>query len=238
MEKDYNYFHNLLIGYFQGTITENEIRTAEDLPFEIQKISEWSVFLDDFETAFNNYDKALASQWFDYKEYAKDTAPTVKGLVHSLSEFVNGRISQEQFIEWAAWHNMDCGETTSGQFENNAIEFFCLYFIPERYKNLDMDFYKKVIPLIEKSNDITYGKFLLSLYLLIDAEKKSMYFFLKEYLNGNKNEKDLDNYLTKKFNRNLPNFNFDLSKFPYKKELDKYREEKLSIDDFMNEIMV
>lgn len=233
MKREYKYFHNILIGYFQGTISEREIKSITDLPFKIEKLSQWSGFLADFETSFKEYDEGLYFEWLEYKEYAKDTAPTVKGLVHSLNEFVKDNLSKDEFIEWACWHNEDCGETTSGKFENKNIEFFCLYFIPENHKNLDISFYHKTIQLIEKSNKLTYGEFLIGLYLLLEKEQKSLYFFLKEYINGSKNEADLEKYLVKKFNRGLPNFTFDLSTFPYVEELNKYRNEQLDINDFM-----
>ncbi len=233
MNKTYQYFHNILISYFQGTLTQNEIKNLDDLPFTINKLSQWSDFLSDFEESFRDYDEDLYFEWIEYKEYAKDTAPTIKGLSHSLEEFIKHNILEDEFIEWACWHNGDCGETTSGIFENNSIEFFCLYFIPERYKSLEFSFYEKVIPLIKRSIDISYGEFIIKLYLLVEKERKSLYFFLKEYINGSKSEEDLEKYFIKKFNRNLDRFKFDLSKFPYKEELNRYKKEGLSIDDFI-----
>ncbi len=224
MKKEYQYFHNILIGYFQGTITEKEIKSKKDLPFKIE--SQWCDFVANFENSLRNYDKGLYFEWEQYKEYAEDTAPTVKGLLHSLNELIKQNISQDEFIEWACWHNVDCGETTSGRFENQSIEFFCEWFIPERYTVLDSNFYQQVLSLIEKSNEITYEQFKISLYLLLEKERKSLYFFLKGYIDGNKSEDDLDKYLRKKFK-------FNLSYFPYLEELNQYKKEHLDIGDFI-----
>lgn len=234
MEKEFDYFKNIIISYFQGTKTEQEIRNIKDFPFKIEKLSQWSDFIGDFETSLRNYNEDYYFYWQEYKEYAKDTAPTVKGLIHSLNELINKKISLEEFINWACWHNVDCGETTSGIFENRSIEFFCLFFIPEKYKELELSFYKNVIPLIEKSNKITYGKFIISLYMFLKKEERSLYYFLKSYLENSKDENDLEKYLKKKFDRNLNNFRFELSDFPYLEELNQCRNQKLNIDEFWN----
>ena len=63
-------------------------------------------------------------------------------------------------------HNGDFGGSTSGRLENRSIEFFCLYFIPEDPQNLDTRFYQKEAQLNEKSNELTYGAFIIGLYLL------------------------------------------------------------------------
>ncbi|MGD1841033.1 MAG: hypothetical protein ACFB0B_09075 [Thermonemataceae bacterium] len=233
MKKDYNFFHNLLISWWQGIKTKPEIIKALQPVLEITKISQWSDFINDFEESLRTYDEAYFFKWMAYKEYAKDTAPTIRGLIHSIEAYQSESITTEDFIHWACWHNGDCGETTSGVFENSNIEYFCLFFLPHYYKKLDLDFYSKAISIISKSNELSYGAFVIAINLLVEKEKKSLYFFLKSYLEGNKSDDDLNAYLKKKFNVNLPNFKFDLSTFPYKKDLKRTKEQGGNIDSLL-----
>ncbi|MEO0527947.1 MAG: hypothetical protein AAFZ89_12015 [Bacteroidota bacterium] len=237
MEKNYNYFKKLLLAWYQGDKTGNEIKeeTKDFLDLEEYE-KEFDVFIYALEESINDFDDDIGYEWEEYKEYAEDTAPTVNGVCHNIGQMLAGNQTSEEFIDWATWHNLDGGETTSGKFENRSIEFFCLYFIPENYKNLNTDFYQKAIPLLEKSNKLTYSEFTIGLYLLVEKEKKSLYFFLNEYVKGTKNEEDLEKYLVKKFNRNLPDFIFNLSTFPYLDELNRYRDEKLNVGNLLEKM--
>ncbi len=237
MEKDYNYFQALLKAWYQGHKTGNEImeETSDFLDLDNYK-DEFDSFVYAFEESIHEFDDDIGYEWEEYKEYAEDTAPTIRGLCHNIDQVIAGNQAMEDFLDWATWHNLDGGETTSGRFENRSIEFFCLYFLPENHEKLDVHFYQKAIQLIEKSEELTYGEFLIGLYLLVEKEQKSLYYFFKEYLKGTKTEEDLEKYLVKKFNRSLPDFTFDLSTFPYLDELNRYRNEGLAIDYFM-EIM-
>lgn len=237
MKNDYNYFHKLLIAWYQGEKTGNEIKKETKDILDLNEYEEdFDVFIYAFEESLNEFDDDIGYGWEDYKELAEDTAPTIKGVCHNISQFLSDNQTIEDVVDWATWHNLDGGETTNGQFENSNIEFFCLYFIPENYKDLDVKFYQTVKPLIEKSNTLTYGEFIIALYLLLEKEQKSMYFFFKDYINGTKNENDLKEYLVNKFNRNLPDFNFGLSAFTHIKELNRFRNKKLNIDDFIESL--
>ncbi len=234
MKKDFAYFKKLLIAWYQGEKTGNEIKIETADVLDIEEFEEsYDEFIYALEDSINEFDDDIGYEWETYKESAENTAPTIIGLRHNLNELLVGNQTTEAFIDWATWHNLDSGESTNGKFENSSIEFFCLFFIPENYSNLNADFYRNAIPLIEKSNELSYGEFIISLYLLIDQEHKSLYFFLNDYINGSKNENDLENYLIKKYHRNVPEFNFNLSTFPYLKELNRYRDEKLNVNDLL-----
>jgi len=224
MKKEYEFFHNLLISWWQGTKTKNEIIEVVSPVFEIKSISEWSDFINDFEESIREYDEQYYFVWAEYKEYAKDTAATVLGLLHCIESYQSKELTTEEFINWACWHNTDCGETTRGVFENRSIEYFCLFFLPKYYENLDSIFYTKACGLIIASNKLQYGEFVIALNLLLEKEKKSMFYFLKSYLEGKKTDADLNDYLIKKFSINLPAFKFDLSVFPYSEELKQIKE--------------
>jgi hypothetical protein len=234
MKTDYHFFHSLLLNWWQGTRTKNELVMEVGSIFKITKISEWSDFINDFEESLREFNEKYYFDWIDYKEYAKETAPTVNGLIHSIKEFKLGNITKEDFINWACWHNGDCGETTSGVFENKNIEYFCLFFLPYHYENLDNNFYSKAISIIEKSNNLSYGEFVIAVNMLIEKEKKSMYFFFKSFLEEKKSEEELNTYLEKKYNVNLPEFKFDLSVFPYKNELNLIKKNGDGIESIMN----
>ena len=223
MKTDYLFFHNLLLNWWQGIKTKNELEAEVAPVFKITKISEWSDFINDFEESLREFNEKYYFDWIEYKEHAKETAPTVNGLVHSIEEFKVGNITKEDFINWACWHNGDCGETTIGVFENKNIEYFCLLFLPVHYESLNNAFYIKASSLILDSNKLHYGEFVIAINLLVEKEKKSMFYFLKSYLEGKKSVDDLNQYLEKKYNVNLPEFKFDLSVFPYKKELKKIK---------------
>ncbi|MCD8401286.1 hypothetical protein G1K66_12000 [Tenacibaculum finnmarkense] len=231
--KKYDYFHKILISYIQGTMTEMDIKSITDFPFEIKKLSEWSSFYGDLESTLMNKYNDIYVEWSLYVDDAKETTPTIKGLIHSINEYLKGKITQKQFIEWSCWNNA-YGGTSNGRFENSCIETICLYFIPKNYENLKINFYQKMIPLIEKSNTLAYEEFIIALYLLIDKERKSFYFFIKQYIDGNKTENDLSQYLVKKFNVNLLNLASENFDFPYLSELRKYKDEKRDVNEFIS----
>lgn len=234
MKKDYNFFHNLLISWWQGTKTKNELIEEVDSILKLNNISQEYEFINQFEESIRDYDESYYFEWLQYKEYAKDTAPTLIGLIHSIEEYKSGNLTKQDFVEWACWHNGDCGETTSGRFENKSIEYFCLIFLPHHYQNLDFNFYSKAILILMESNKLSYGEFVIAINLLLEREKKSMYFFFKDYLNGKKSDDELNIYLKKKFNSiNLSEFKFDLSVFPYKNELEENKKNGDGIDALM-----
>ncbi|MBC9929862.1 hypothetical protein [Chitinophaga qingshengii] len=238
-EKQYPFFHDMIIRWFQGVLTTREmiaqleaVTTPE--PYEPGLTDPVSLF----ETALETYHAGYFYEWQDYKQYAKDTAPTVAGLTHQLTELLAGHQSLNEFMEWGAWHNMDGGETTGGIFENRNIEYFCLIFLPQHYRQLNTAFYEKATGIIARSNDIPYGAFVIALHLLLEKEYKSLYYFLTAYIEGHKTDAELNLYLEKKFSHPLPAFRYNISTFPYLDALHSARESKSSTTAFMQLMMI
>nr|WP_295866847.1 hypothetical protein [uncultured Chitinophaga sp.] len=233
-EKQYPFFHDMIIRWFQGELTTRELiiqleAVLQPEPYEAGFTDPVSLFETALEAAFPDY----FYEWQDYKQYAKDTAPTVNGLTHQLKELLAGKQPLHEFMEWATWHNMDGGETTSGVFENSNIEYFCLIFLPQHYQQLNTAFYEKAGDIIARSNDTPYGAFVIALHLLLEKEHKSLYYFLNAYIEGHKTDAELNQYLEKKFSHKLPAFRYTITTFPYLDELHAAREHKSDTASFM-----
>lgn len=71
-----------------------------------------------------------------------------------------------------------------------------------------------------------YGEFRLRLFRLIEKERKSMYYFFKQYIEDSKSMEELDSYLIKRFSINLDGF-------PFLVLLNETQFKKGSIDDFL-----
>lgn len=160
MDKDYTYFHGLLIAWHQGHKTGNEIKEETKGFLDLKDYEqEFDVFIDALEECINEYDDDIGYEWEEYKEYAKDTAPTVSGLCHNMEQVVLARQPIEAFLDWATWHNIDCGESTSGVFENENIDHFCLTFLPENQDKLDTKLLTAAIPIIKESGQLSQPQF-------------------------------------------------------------------------------
>ncbi|WP_435577871.1 hypothetical protein [Gilvibacter sp.] len=160
MSKDYQYFHDVLVAWYQGEETGSEIRkkTADFLNLEFYK-EDFDLFIDALEVAIDEYNDDFGYEWEEYKEYAKDTAPTVKGLCHNIEQVLLKNLEFDEFLDWATWHNIDCGESTSGVFENDNIEEFCLVFLPKNEELITDDVLKKVLPIIQESHRMNKVEF-------------------------------------------------------------------------------
>lgn len=233
-EKQYPFFQKIILDWFQGMLTTTELLAITNDTLHIEGYEPgFSDLVSEFEIALELYNETYFMEWQEYKEYAKDTAPTVAGLVHQLTALTAEKQTLNDFLEWATWHNIDGGESTSGVFENTNIEYFCLIFLPSHQHQLHTGFYEKAINIIANSNNISYGAFVIAIHLLLEKEYKSLYYFLGAYIEGSKTDAELNQYLEKKFNHKLPAFRYDISKFPYLDQLHDAREHKTSITDFM-----
>lgn len=235
MGHEYEYFHEIVLDWFKGNKTKNEIMFETKNILDVKRlINEGYDFDCAFEMALKELNPEFSQRWEVYKENAKDTAPTIQGLCHCIAELIEGNLSVEDFIDWAAWHNKDCGETTSGVFENSSIEYFCLIFIFKHKEQLENKlFLTEVKKLILKSNMRSYGAFIILLYLLVESEYKSFYYFFKSFIEDKKTDTDLIAYLLKKYNFNLPDFKYDLSVFPYYDELIRIQKSGGRVEDFI-----
>ena len=228
----YGKIQNAILQWFQGSLTASElVRESRSLGI-IMQLEPGDSVLGAFEDALRNLSEAHYWKWSDYFEYAEDTAPTIKGLVHNLWEVTSKSQSVEEFLDWACWHNI-YGTTTSGQFENSSIEYFCLIFLPARLEALKAKPFSDFIPLIQASSEISYGRFVIALHLHIESEERSMRHFFQDLLSGTPTSMGLAEYLDKKFGFPLPQFRFDLSRFPYHDDVERLKGAEHASDELM-----
>ena len=236
IKKEFEYFEQLIIKWFQGDKTSTEIIN------ETKNIINISLYLNQgysfdyaFRSALEEYDSTYP---FNLDFYMSEgiLLPTIKGLVHHLNELNSENISIDIFLDWASWCNIGC-ENTSGEFENLNIEYFCLIFIL-KYKDClkSKDFINQVIAIVKNSNFLSYGEFIIKIYLLIDTEYKSFYYFFKSYLENKKTDSDLNQYLIKKYNYNLSSFKYDIEVFPYYDKLVEMKNKTCSVEEFIDMI--
>lgn len=229
--KAYEYFQELIVAWFQGLKTKQEIIAETKGIWELEKHeTESSFFLYAIDMGLHDYNPEYAEWWQMDQEEMTEIAPTIKGLIHQVTAYISGDTTEKDFLEWATFYNVSNG---GGQFENTSIEYYCLFFLPNHFQEIDHSIFKSSISIIEKSAEWSYAEFVLALYLLLPQEKKSFYYFLKSYLEGKKTDDDLNQYLVKKLGNTIPKFSINITNFPYRTELLKYKGEKLSVDDFI-----
>ncbi len=196
----YEFWESLILRWFQGSVTSPELIRMSSPALDIHAEG-WPEIdmVAAFESSLRKLDENHLYRWEQRKEYAKDTAPTVNGLVNNLVQTTEGKQSLENLVEWASWHNMDGGETTSGVFENDRIEYFCLEFLPSFHESLDPTYFKRVLGIVKSSNRLTRPAFICSLFIQLDKERPGMVYVLKDYIRGDRNDADLESYFLKKF---------------------------------------
>lgn len=216
------YFISLIKAYLQGVKTKQEIITATSGMLSLPEPGE------DSPANITNQLIIAASQinenfYFEIVEHisqAEDTTPTRSGLLHHLKAFITGDIHSQDLIDWATtWYNED--EMTEAVFEDSAVEYFCLYWLPGNRLKINEKIIRQVLdifmldcgsPLKEK----------IALVLLSEKERQHFLFFLRDYADHHKTTDELDLYLLKKFG-------MDHHSFPYMEELSRvaHKQERL-----------
>lgn len=197
VRRDYDFFQQLFLAWFQGTLTRQEIFSQiEDIfpPRAFQASS--GSFIHDLEEALEDYQPAFHRAWQRYKETATDTAPTLAGLQHNLHASIQAQQPIGDLLDWACWHNVDDGETTAGQFENENVEYYCRIFLPG-LASLNPAFLAQTLPIVERALSLSFELFALKLHLLVAKARKNLHFFFKDYLEGKKNDQELREYFNK-----------------------------------------
>jgi hypothetical protein len=103
---------------------------------------------------------------------------------------------------------------------------------------LSEKFINNTIDIIKKSTLLSYGEFIIYIHLLIGSEYKSFYYFFKAYLKNKKTKEELNQYLIKKYDYNLPYFKYDIEVFPYYENLLMIKEKNHTVEDFMDLIFL
>ena len=137
--------------------------------------------------------------------------PTRDGVIHHLDALIKEEISADDLLEWATWYSVEDDELSAGIFDDLAVEYFCLDFLPAWHEELSADQYLQALQLFRMQlNDPLKEK--IALLLLIDKEKQNFLFFLRSFLQQPQSADILDSYLMKKFG-------MDRYSFPYMAEL-------------------
>lgn len=228
------YFENLIKDWFSGIKTSTEIILETKDILQIQKhIDEGYGFDYAYSLALSEYDKKHEHLVSFFLSEDTVTHLSIEGLTHHFKILKRGDITTDQFLEWCSWSNIG-GTNTSLNIENTCIEYLCCIFILKHKDLLASETsIDALIRLVQASNSIAYEKFIFYIYLLVDKERKSLYYFFKSYLKSKKTDAELNDYLIKKFNVNIKAFNYDLDRFPYKKELFELKKKKSRVEELL-----
>lgn len=232
MNMDDKYFEDLIKDWFSGTKTSTEIILETKDILNIQEhINEGYGFDYAYSLALGEYNKEYEHLVSFFLSEDTVTHLSIEGVTHNLQMLKCEMITTEQFLEWCSWSVIG-GTNTTLDIENDCIEYLCCIFIL-KYKDLlaSEEAIDTLIRLVQTSNSIPYEKFILYIYLLVEKERKSLYYFFKSYLESKKTDAELNDYLIKKFNFNIKAFNYDLNRFPYKDELTDLKKKNASVEE-------
>jgi len=234
-KKEVIFFFDLLTDWFKGEKTKNEIIDLTKDYIDLSKYARDYSFDYAFKLALTEYNESYRNAVSFYLSEGISLV-TVKGLIHHLTELKFNNITIDDFISWASWCNIGC-ENTSGDFENLNIEYYCLIFILDYSDSLNSyEIIDKFIEIVKKSNDLSYGKFVVLIYLQIKKERKSFYYFFKLYLEDKRSKNDIISYIKSKYDYDLPYFNYDFKIFPYYDMLSEIKLNSGTVEDFISKI--
>jgi len=235
MKIEYKYFEKLIIDWFNGYKTEQEIIAETLKTLNIgEYIKEGYEFDYAYQLALEEYDSSYANTWSLYLQETKELSLTVDGLTNNMEKLINKSLSIDKFVVWATWYNIG-GENYFLNIENDNIEYFCLIFIDKYEKYFGSEsFLKKALDIIKQSNSMPYEKFVVLIYLLIDTEFKSFFYFFRDFINGRKTDAELEKYLIKKYSYyDYQRFSYSLNIFPYYDKLIEIKKNNGTIEDFL-----
>lgn len=207
------YFITLIKDYLQGRKTSQEIMavTAGVIPLDSEPDEATADITHQLSDAAREMNEHFYFDIVTHLSHAEDTVPTREGLLHHLEEYIAGHLSTQALLQWSTWHNMDAGETTAGMFDNIAVEYFCLDFLPRFYQQLGTDKYQRILDIFRLDiGDELKEK--IAILLVLEKERQSFLFFLRDFVNQRKSSDDLDIYLMSKFG-------MDHKSFPYMEDL-------------------
>ena len=208
------YFIELIKAYLQGTKTRKEIlkETTEVLQFdEYLLIDEGSDVTHLLTEAARDMNENIYLDIVNNINYSADIVPTRAGLIHHLEAFLQREISRQDLLEWGTWYNIDKDQLSAGIFDDFTVEFFCLDFLPTYFTELSTKHFRSILQLL-KLNMHSPLKEKIAILLILEKEKQSFLFFLRNYLQSQRLTDTLDLYLMKKFG-------MDHQSFPYMQDL-------------------
>jgi hypothetical protein len=208
------YFIELIKTYLKGTKTRKEIleENNEVLQFDdYLLIEEGSDVTHLLTEAARDMNESFYLDIVNNINHSADIVPTRAGLIHHLEAFLQREITRQDLLDWATWYNIDEDQLSAGIFDDFTVEFFCLDFLPTHYSELSSKHFRSILQLLKQhvQNPL---KEKMAILLLLEKEKQSFLFFLRNYIQSQRLIDNLDLYLMKKFG-------MDHQSFPYMQEL-------------------
>lgn len=202
------YFVSLIKAYLQGHKTRPEVltETADILPSSAHH--EVSQLLT---AAAHQMNDEFYADIVDSIQHTSGTLPTRTGLIHHLQALLNNEITIQELLDWATWYTIEEDQLSAGMFDDFAVEYFCLDFLPVYYTVLSPEKVKQVLQLFQLGLQNPL-KEKIALVLLIEKERQNFLFFLRSYLQQPQHTDALDLYLMK-------TFGMDHVSFPYMPDL-------------------
>lgn len=220
------YFIGLIKTWLQGTKTRKEIleENNEVLQFDdYLLIEEGSDVTHLLTEAARDMNESFYVDIVSNINHSADTVPTRAGLIHHLEAYLQRDISRQDLLDWATWYNIDEDQLSAGIFNDFTVEFFCLDFLPKYYLELSTKHFRSILQLLKLAVQNPL-KEKIAILLLLEKEKQSFLFFLRNYVQGQPLTDAPDLYLMKKFG-------MDHLSFPYMQDLQaiKGEPEKLEL---------
>jgi hypothetical protein len=227
------YFIELIKGYLQGIKTRKEIleETTEVLEFDSFLLMEDGIDVTYLLTeAARDMNENFYLDIVNNINHSSDTVPTRAGLIHHLQAFIQGEISKQHLLEWATWYNIDEDQLSAGIFDDFTVEFFCLDFLPAHFAELTNKNFRQVLQLfsINEQNPL---KEKIAMQLLMEKEKQSFLFFLRNHIQNPHSIDTLNLYLMKKFG-------MDHQSFPYMQELMEINGHPEKLEGLLEKVML
>jgi len=204
------YFISLIKSWLQGTKTRPEIISETADVLHLSNIDHTDVtYL--LTTVAREMNEDYYTDIVTHINYDADTVPTRQGLIHHLSALLAEEITMGEFMEWARWYSLDVDQLSAGIFEDFAVEYFCLDFLPANDDLFSPYMCRRALEIMEFTGaSPTQQK--VALTLLPNHELDDFKEFLVQSALQHPSLTEIDRYLMKKFG-------MDHESFPYMQEL-------------------
>ncbi|HVI49089.1 MAG TPA: hypothetical protein VM802_29755 [Chitinophaga sp.] len=202
------YFTTMVKAYLRGTQTREEIlqRLTQDggsIPADYDHQDVTQILL----LAAREVNEAYYQEVVSALSHASSTIPTREGVIHNLEALLEGKITEQDLIRWATWHNEPGDEDEIGYFDDLAVDYFCTQLLPNPPQPFTMAHYSQALKIFNAGiNDILKDK--VALALLFEKEKQRFLFYIGDFIQGHTSPEQLDVYLLNKFG-------MDHYSFPY-----------------------
>jgi hypothetical protein len=205
------YFISLIKSWLQGTKTRQEILTETADVLQIPDIAHADVTYVLSEVA-RDMNEDFYLDIVNFINYGADTVPTRAGLIHHLKALLANNISLAELVEWATWYrNGDDGDMSAGIFEDFAVEYFCLDFLPAYDDTFSPHMCRRALEILQLPGQHPLRE-KIALTLLPEHELGDFVQFVYQYKKDPLSLTELDHYL-------LGKFGMDHESFPYMQEL-------------------